>query len=106
MSKADEPKCPVNHTAGGGTSNQDWWPNHLPLELLHQHSAKSNPLGSSFSYAREFSRKPASSRRRDWAGEHLRHRLCGRRDHQRPGDHLDKHTHPMEQRLFQEPVWI
>ena len=54
MSKAHEPKCPFDHTAGGGASNQDWWPNHLPLELLHQHSAKSNPLGSSFNYAREF----------------------------------------------------
>ncbi len=54
MSKADEPKCPFGHTAGGGTSSKDWWPNHLPLELLHQHSAKSNPLGSSFNYAREF----------------------------------------------------
>jgi catalase-peroxidase len=54
VSKAREPKCPFDHTAGGGVSNQDWWPNHLPLELLHQHSAKSNPLGSSFNYAREF----------------------------------------------------
>ena len=54
MSKAREPKCPFDHTAGGGVSNQDWWPKHLPLELLHQHSARSNPLGSSFNYAREF----------------------------------------------------
>ena len=45
MSKAHEPKCPFDHTAGGGASNKDWWPNHLPLELLHQHSAKSNPHG-------------------------------------------------------------
>jgi len=54
VSKAREPKCPFDHTAGGGVSNQDWWPKHLPLELLHQHSARSNPLGSSFNYAREF----------------------------------------------------
>jgi catalase-peroxidase len=54
VSKAREPKCPFGHTAGGGVSNLDWWPNHLPLELLHQHSARSNPLGSSFNYAREF----------------------------------------------------
>ena len=51
MSNTTEAKCPFNHTFGGGTSNKDWWPNHLPLELLHQHSAKSNPLGSSFNYA-------------------------------------------------------
>src|SRR3984885_4575245 len=54
VSKAREPKCPFDHTAGGGVSNQDWWPKHLPLELLPQHSARSNPLGSSFNYAREF----------------------------------------------------
>ena len=54
MSNAPVAKCPFNHTAGGGTSNKDWWPNHLPLELLHQHSAKSNPLESSFNYAEAF----------------------------------------------------
>ncbi len=45
--------CPF-HAAGGGTSNRDWWPNRLPLEILHQHSAKSNPMGADFDYAREF----------------------------------------------------
>jgi catalase-peroxidase len=54
MSNTTEAKCPFPHAGGGGTSNQDWWPNHLPLELLQQHSSKSNPQGSSFSYAREF----------------------------------------------------
>jgi catalase-peroxidase len=54
VNKAHEPKCPFNYAAGGGVSNKDWWPTHLPLELLHQHSAKSNPLGSDFNYAREF----------------------------------------------------
>src|ERR1700721_1218382 len=54
MSQAPEPKCPFNHTVGGGRANKDWWPNHLPLELLQQHSARSNPLDSSFNYAREF----------------------------------------------------
>ena len=39
---------------GSGTSNKDWWPNQLRLDLLHQHSAKSNPLGVDFNYAREF----------------------------------------------------
>jgi catalase-peroxidase len=39
---------------GGGTSNKDWWPNQLRLDLLHQHSTKSDPLGEDFKYAREF----------------------------------------------------
>ena len=47
-------KCPVNHAAGGGTSNKDWWPNQLKLEILHQHSAKSNPLGEAFDYGKAF----------------------------------------------------
>jgi catalase-peroxidase len=42
------------HTAGGGTSNRDWWPNRLKLEILHQHSSKSNPMGEDFNYAKEF----------------------------------------------------
>jgi catalase-peroxidase len=49
-----EAKCPFNHAAGGGTNNQDWWPNQLRLDLLAQHSNKSNPLGESFDYAAEF----------------------------------------------------
>jgi catalase-peroxidase len=47
-------QCPFNHAAGGGTTNPDWWPQQLRLELLAQHSAKSNPLGESFDYAAEF----------------------------------------------------
>jgi len=43
------------HTpATNGTSNADWWPNQLNLDVLHQHSAKSNPMGEDFDYAREF----------------------------------------------------
>ena len=49
-----ESKCPFNHAAGGGTSNQDWWPNQLKIELLHQHSSKSDPMGEEFNYAEEF----------------------------------------------------
>ena len=37
-----------------GTSNRDWWPNQLRLNILHQHSAKSNPMGEDFNYAKEF----------------------------------------------------
>ncbi len=39
---------------GRGASNRDWWPNQLRLEILHQHSSKSNPMGEDFNYAREF----------------------------------------------------
>ena len=37
--------------AGGGTSNQDWWPSQLNLGILHQHSPLSNPMGGGFNYA-------------------------------------------------------
>ena len=47
-------KCPFNHTAGGGTSNRDWWPEQLRLDLLHQHSSRSNPMGEEFDYAEAF----------------------------------------------------
>ncbi len=51
-----EAKCPFNHTAAAGsaTTNRDWWPNRLKVELLHQHSAKSDPMGGDFNYAEEF----------------------------------------------------
>ena len=48
-----EAKCPFPHAAGG-TSNRDWWPNQLRLDLLHQHSSKSNPMRQDFDYAGEF----------------------------------------------------
>jgi catalase-peroxidase len=51
-----EEKCPFLHTAGGGTPNQDWWPNHLRVDLLNHHSNKSNPLGEKFNYAEEFNK--------------------------------------------------
>lgn len=40
--------------AGSGTSDQTWWPRRLKLELLHQHSTKSNPMGGDFNYREEF----------------------------------------------------
>ncbi|MEW6647532.1 MAG: catalase/peroxidase HPI [Pseudomonadota bacterium] len=49
-----EGKCPFHHTAGGGMANRDWWPNQLNLDILRQHSAKSNPMGEGFDYAAEF----------------------------------------------------
>ncbi|MDR5773815.1 MULTISPECIES: catalase/peroxidase HPI [unclassified Caballeronia] len=51
---SNESKCPFNHTAGGGTTNRDWWPKQLRVDLLSQHSNKSNPLDSNFNYAEAF----------------------------------------------------
>jgi catalase-peroxidase len=51
----EENKKSVHHlAAGGGTTNQDWWPNQLNLDVLHQQSSKSNPMGEDFDYAAEF----------------------------------------------------
>ena len=62
----DASKCPVMHAgpmhAGpsnatfAGRSNRDWWPNQLNLDILHQHTALSNPMGGAFNYAEEFSK--------------------------------------------------
>jgi len=49
-----ESKCPFVHKAGSGTSNHDWWPNQLHLEILHQHGPGSSPMGEDFNYAEEF----------------------------------------------------
>ena len=48
-----ESQCPFGH-GSAGTANRDWWPNQLRLDLLAQHSTKSNPLGEEFDYARAF----------------------------------------------------
>jgi len=47
-------KCPVTHTTIVARSNRDWWPNQLNLQVLHQHSTLSNPMGEAFDYAKEF----------------------------------------------------
>ncbi|MGD0678268.1 MAG: catalase/peroxidase HPI [Polyangiaceae bacterium] len=52
--KTSNAKCPFHHSASEGTSNRDWWPNQLRLDLLHQHSSKSNPMGEAFDYRKEF----------------------------------------------------
>ena len=49
-----EAKCPVNHAGGGGRSNRDWWPTQLRIDLLHQHSEKSDPMDPDFNYATAF----------------------------------------------------
>ncbi len=40
----------------GGTTTRDWWPNQLRVDLLNQHSNRSNPLGEDFDYRKEFSK--------------------------------------------------
>ena len=54
-----ESKCPftggmLKKSAGGGTSNRDWWPNQLKLNILRQHSSLSDPMGEDFDYAEAF----------------------------------------------------
>jgi catalase-peroxidase len=54
---ASEGKCPFSgdkHTVAGAPSNAGWWPNQLKLDLLHQHSSKSDPMGEEFNYVEEF----------------------------------------------------
>ena len=76
-----EAKCPFNHGAGipaatpsatpravlTGTANRDWWPDQLKLELLHQHSAKSDPMGADFKYAIEFKSLDLAAVKKDLA---------------------------------------
>jgi len=54
MPKKDDTKKKLTTAAGRGTSVREWWPNQLNLDILHQHSSKSNPLGEDFNYAKEF----------------------------------------------------
>ena len=62
-----EAKCPFHSAAGGGTSNKDWWPQQLRLDLLNQHSERSNPLGAGFDYASEFKKLDYQALKRDLA---------------------------------------
>jgi catalase-peroxidase len=47
-------KCPFHHAAGGGTTTKDWWPQQLRVDLLAQHSNRTDPLGEKFNYAQAF----------------------------------------------------
>jgi catalase-peroxidase len=62
-----EAKCPFHPAAEGGTSNRDWWPTQLKLELLRQHSSKSNPMGGDFNYAKEFKSLDLAAVKKDLA---------------------------------------
>jgi catalase-peroxidase len=62
---SSEAKCPFPHAAGGGTTNDDWWPNQLRVDLLNQHSSRSNPLGSQFDYAEEFKKLDYTALKKD-----------------------------------------
>jgi catalase-peroxidase len=76
-SEKTEAKCPINHGAasgsasasriGSGTTNRDWWPKQLPLDQLHQHSAKSDPLGNGFDYAEAFKSLDLTALKKDLA---------------------------------------
>ncbi|MEZ8140751.1 catalase/peroxidase HPI [Enterovibrio norvegicus FF-33] len=51
---SDMSQCPFHNSAGGGTTNRDWWPNQLRISILHQHTPESNPLGGGFNYRNAF----------------------------------------------------
>ena len=64
----EDSKCPVHHNpaaSGGGTSNRDWWPSQLNLNMLHQHSSMSNPMGEEFNYADEFKKLDLGALKQD-----------------------------------------
>ncbi len=67
MDSTDGAKCPVMH--GGATetgmSNMAWWPRALNLDILHQHDAKTNPMGSAFSYRDELEKLDIASLKKD-----------------------------------------
>jgi catalase-peroxidase len=67
-----ESKCPFSgdvrkHTVAGAPANADWWPNQLKLGILHQHSAKSDPMGADFNYAEAFNSLDLAAVKRDLA---------------------------------------
>jgi catalase-peroxidase len=67
---SNQSKCPFTGTHGSATqlgtqSNRDWWPNQLDISILHQHSEKSNPLGHSFKYAKEFKKLNYANLKKD-----------------------------------------
>ena len=67
MSQEKANSCPFNHQAKTGTSIRDWWPDQLRVDLLHQHSALSNPMQAQFNYAAAFNRLDFASLKQDLA---------------------------------------
>ena len=67
MSESENPAIPspTPETERRPRTNRDWWPNQLNLQVLHQHSAKSNPLGADFDYAEEFKKLDVEALKRD-----------------------------------------
>ncbi len=68
--KSEDGKCPVTGATAGaarrrGTANRDWWPEQVDLDMLHQHSAKSNPMGEDFDYAAEFEKLDLAAVKKD-----------------------------------------
>jgi catalase-peroxidase len=63
-----EAKCPFHHASSASTTNHDWWPNQLNLNLLHQHSSLSDPMGKNFSYAEEFKSLDYKALKKDLSG--------------------------------------
>src|SRR6202451_4015870 len=62
-----EAKCPFHHSSSASTTNRDWWPNQLNLNLLHQHSSLSDPMDKNFSYAKEFKSLDYAALKKDLA---------------------------------------
>jgi catalase-peroxidase len=62
-----EAKCPFHHSSGASTTNREWWPNQLNLNLLHQHSSLSDPMGRNFNYAEAFKSLDYTALKKDLA---------------------------------------
>ncbi len=60
-------RCPFGQATGAGTTNQDWWPQRLRVDLLHQHSSKSDPMGKDFDYAEAFKSLDLAAVKKDLA---------------------------------------
>ncbi|AOI69526.1 catalase/peroxidase HPI [Burkholderia ubonensis] len=60
-----ESKCPFHHTAAGGTSNKDWWPEQLNLNILHRHASVSDPMDADFDYAEAFKKLDFAALKQD-----------------------------------------
>ena len=66
---SSQSKCPVMHggNTAAGTSNKDWWPDALNLDILHQHDSKTNPLGKDFDYREEVKKLDVEALKKDLA---------------------------------------